>query len=89
MKRFLYRAEPLLTDMLENGEGTRTELFKRSGIKDWEEFQKIFSFLRSQNMLMGIIRKESGKIEIDKIPFVLSRHGKRFVNDFYYLDVTE
>ena len=83
LKSILIKMEPLLLDMLESGkEGTRMELFKRSGLDNWSEFKRLFSFLRSQDMLMGSIPRDAKKIEPGNIPWTLSRHGRKVVQDF-------
>jgi len=83
MKRVLEKMERLLLNMAETGkEGTRMELFERSGLDNWEEFKRLFSLLKSHNMLMGSIPKDSMKIEPGKIPWTLSRHGHKVVQEF-------
>ena len=83
MKRVLEKMEPLLLEMMETGkEGTRMELFERSGLTDWAEFKRLFSLLRSHDMLMGRIARGTMTVETGKIPWTLSRHGQRVVQDF-------
>ena len=83
MKRVLEKMEPLLLDMLKSGkEGTRMELFNRSGLDDWSEFKRLFSLLRSQDMLMGSIPRDAKKLKPGNIPWTLSRHGRKVVQDF-------
>jgi hypothetical protein len=83
MKRVLEKMEPLLLEMAETGkEGTRMELFERSGLDNWEEFKRLFSLLKRHNMLMGSIPQDAKKLEPGKIPWTLSRHGRKVVQDF-------
>ena len=83
MKRVLEKMEPLLLQMLEDGaKGTRMELFKLSGIENWAEFKRLFSLLQSQSMLMGIVSKHAIKVDHGSIPWTLSRHGQRVVQEF-------
>jgi hypothetical protein len=83
MKRVLEKMEPLLLDMAESGkEGTRMELFERSGLANWAEFKRLFSLLQSHNMMMGRIPRDAKEIKPGKIPWTLSRHGRKVVQEF-------
>ena len=83
MKRVLEKMEPLLLEMTETGkEGTRMELFERSDLDNWEEFKRLFSLLRSHNILMCSIPQSGKKFERGKIRWTLSRHGRKVVQDF-------
>ena len=90
MKRLLAEMEPLLLDMFKTRkEGTRLELFERSGLNDWHEFKRFFDALRAQDMFMGHISRHAVSIDAGKIPWVLSRHGRKVVQNFCFTEDEE
>jgi len=76
MKRLLHKVQPILDELLDNGQGTRMEIFNRTDISTgWEEFKRLIGMLTSQ-----------GLIEIVAIPgtiqtgFDLTEEGHEFVH---------
>ena len=76
MKRLLEKVQPILDEIFDDGQGTRMELFKRTGHENWPQFKRLISFIMSQEL-----------IEIVAIPgtiqtgFALTEEGHELVQN--------
>ena len=78
MKRLLHKMQPILDELFDNGQGTRMELFERSGAPNWHDFKHHIGFLRVQGMI-DIVPFTPGK-EMRQLVFDLSADGHEFVH---------
>jgi len=73
MKRMLEKVQPILDELLDNGQGTRMEIFARIGgdmdetvgfndePSNWSDHKRFIGFLRSQGLVETVPFKERMK----------------------------
>ncbi len=73
MKRLLEKVKPILDELLDNGQGTRMELFERIGgnmdetvgfndePSNWSDHKRFIGFLRSQGLVETVPFKDRMK----------------------------
>ena len=66
MKRMLEKVEPILNELLDNGQGTRMELFERIGgnmgetvgfndePSNWSDHKRFIGFLKAQGLIESV-----------------------------------
>ena len=95
MKRMLEKVEPILNELLDNGQGTRMELFERIGgnmddtvgfndePSNWSDHKRFIGFLRSQGLVETVPFKDRMKGREDKstmqLVIDLTEEGHEFV----------
>jgi len=92
MKRLLEKVQPILDELLDNGQGTRMELFKRIGgnmdetvgFNDdpsrWSSFKHHIGFLRHQGLLEVVPFKKLTAPGTRQLVFDLTEEGHEFVH---------
>ena len=95
MKRMLWKVQPILDELLDNGQGTRMELFERIGgnmdetvgfndePSNWSDHKRFIGFLRAQGLVETVPFKERMKGREDKstmqLVIDLTEEGHEFV----------
>jgi len=83
MKRLLEKVQPILDELLDNGQGTRMELFERTDFERWEEFKRHIGFLKAQGIIETVPFEQRMKGREDKdtkqLVIDLTEEGHEFV----------